>query len=110
MFDLTPDKLLTIVTLVMLALGALSFISGFILLIRQAFSSAIETIAAQTANLAQKGIAEDVAGLVGNARGLVDALNQLVRTSAGIGLFLIVFGSLLILAAFILGKQITPML
>lgn len=106
MFHLTPDQFMTLAAEIILILGALTFLTGFVLLLRQAFSRTIETIAAQTATMAQKGMAEDLVGLVGNAKSLVDALNQLVRTSAGIGLFLIVFGSLLMLAAFILGRQI----
>ena len=53
-------------------------------------SSEVKALATQTARLAQKGIAEEVAGLVGNASTLVDAMDQLVRTTRGIGIFLTV--------------------
>jgi len=52
----------------------------------------IKEIAQETSELAQKGISDDLSGLVGNASSLVDALNQLVRTAAGIGSFLILMG------------------
>jgi len=57
--------------------------------------------------LAQKGIAEDVAGLVGNASSLLSATNELVRTSAGIGVFLAVLGVVLMAAATWLVLQIS---
>jgi hypothetical protein len=64
-------------------------------------------LAAQTAQLAKKGIAEDVAGLVGNASTLLSATNELVRTSAGIGVFLAVLGFLLMGVATWLVLQIS---
>ncbi len=73
-------------------LGAASFITGVINLSLRASSSEIHTLAAQTARLAQKGIAEDVAGLVGNATALLDSMNQLVRTTRGVGIMLCLLG------------------
>jgi hypothetical protein len=66
----------------------------------------LNTIAEQTAKLAQKGITEDVAGLVGNARTLIEALNQMVKTTAGVGIFLILLGFALLGAAYALVIQI----
>jgi hypothetical protein len=55
----------------------------------------VHTLAVQTNRLAQKGILDDVAGLVGNASTLLDATNQLVRTTTGIGVFMVIVGFLL---------------
>jgi hypothetical protein len=60
----------------------------------------LKVIAEQTKKLGEKGISEDVAGLVGNASSLIDALNQLVKTTSGIGVFLIMIGFLLMLSAY----------
>ncbi len=54
---------------------------------------------AHPAQYLSKGIADDVAGLVGNASNLLSATNDLVRTSAGIGVFLAILGFLLMTAA-----------
>jgi hypothetical protein len=54
--------------------------------------------------VAQKGLAEEISGLVGNASALMDSLNQLVRTSAGIGIFLVVFGFVMLVVAFLMVK------
>jgi tellurite resistance protein TehA-like permease len=90
----------------LLGLGAIFLVIGIVILLTRVLGKDISTIAAQTAKLAQKGIAEDVAGLVGNASGLVDALNQLVRTAAGIGIFFIIIGLLLIAIAYSLAIQL----
>ncbi len=87
-------------------LGIISIGAGIILLITRVTGKAVQTIAAQTTRLAQKGLTEEIAGLVGNASSLMDAINQLVRTSAGIGIFLVLFGFIMMVAAFLMVKVI----
>ena len=64
--------------------------------------SELKEITQQTAKLTQHGIAEDMSGLVGNASNLVGALNQLVRTGSGIGIFLVLAGFILLGASYFL--------
>ena len=80
-------------------LGTITLLIGIFLLITRSAGKEVRTLATQTAQLAKKGIAEDVAGLVGNASTLLGATNDLVRTSAGIGVFLSVLGFLLMAVA-----------
>jgi len=80
-------------------LGVITLLIGILLLITRSANKEVRTLAAQTAQLAKKGIAEDVAGLVGNASTLLSATNDLVRTSAGIGVFLALMGFLLMTVA-----------
>jgi len=87
-------------------LGVIAMGAGIILLITRVSGKAVHTIAAQTARLAQKGLTEEIARLVGNASSLMDAINQLVRTSAGIGIFLVLFGFIMLVAAFMMVKMI----
>ena len=98
-------KLLMVIGLFLL--GILTLLVGIILLITRSAGKEVRTLAAQTAQLAKKGIAEDVAGLVGNASQLLSATNELVRTSAGIGVFLAVLGFLLMAVATWLVLQIS---
>ncbi len=93
-FDL---KLLMVIGLFLL--GALTLLVGILLLVTRSAGKEVRALATQTAQLAKKGIAEDVAGLVGNASNLLSATNDLVRTSAGIGVFLAILGFLLMTAA-----------
>ena len=101
-FDIT---LLMVVGL--FVLGVITLLIGILLLITRSAGKEVRTLAAQTAQLAKKGIAEDVAGLVGNASTLLSATNDLVRTSAGIGVFLAVLGFLLMAGATWLVLQIS---
>jgi hypothetical protein len=81
-------------------LGIISIMAGILLLVLRSGGKAVHSIANQAARLAQKGLAEDVAGLVGNASALVEAVTNLVRTNAGIGIFLVVFGFVMLLSAY----------
>jgi hypothetical protein len=87
-------------------LGMITFIVGVLILAFRASSSDVKALAAQTARLAQKGLAEEVAGLVGNATSLVDAMDQLVRTTRGVGIFLAAIGMLMMGVACWLAIQI----
>lgn len=106
LLDITKTELLMTMAQVALGLGIILLVIGVIILITRVLGGGVKEIAEQTARLAQKGIAEEIAGLVGNASTLVESLNQLVRTAAGVGVFLIVIGLLLMAAAYGLVMQI----
>jgi hypothetical protein len=80
--------------------GVVSMGIGVYILVSKVIGGDLKVIAEQTKKLGEKGISEDVAGLVGNASSLIDALNQLVKTTSGIGVFLIMIGFLLMLSAY----------
>ena len=103
--QLSSSDILPMFVIALFALGALILLAGIITLIRCTMSKEIRTLATQTNNLAQKGILDGIAGLVGNASTLLNATNQLVRTTAGIGVFMVIIGLGLIFASlFILTK------
>jgi len=101
-------ELLLIMAFSLFALGMLTTITGILILTTRVTSKDLRTIANQTSRLAQKGLAEEVAGLVGNASSLLDAMNQLVRTTAGVGVFLTLFGMCLMCAAGWIALKIYP--
>ncbi len=103
---ITPFNLVVFVIGGFFFLGMLTFIGGIFILAFRTSGTDIQALAAQTARLAQKGLAEEVSGLVGNASDLVDAMNQLVRTTRGIGIFLVVIGILMMGIACWLAIQI----
>jgi hypothetical protein len=104
MVPYTGHDLQLMVSMSLMVLGVVSILAGLLLLVGQATGKDVNTIANQAARLAQKGLAEEVAGLVGNARALVEALNQLARTKAGIGIFLFLFGFGMMLVAFFMAR------
>jgi hypothetical protein len=88
-------------------IGMIFSIIGAIVLINRSAGRDVRALTAQSALLAKKGIAEDVAGLVGNVSALLKATNELVRTAAGIGVFLILLGVMLMIGACWLAFQLS---
>jgi hypothetical protein len=103
---LNPFNMLVVMTITLFFLGLGTFLIGVFMLALRHSDQELKTIVNQTAQLAQKGIAEDVAGLVGNASNLLDAMNQLIRTNAGIGVYVTIIGLIIIGVACWLGVQI----
>ena len=90
------SEILLWMAIVLFGLGGLLLIAGAVVLLLHTRNKDVHTLAVQTNRLAQKGILDGVAGLVGNASTLLDATNQLVRTTTGIGVFMIITGFILI--------------
>jgi hypothetical protein len=103
---LTPFNLAVLIVGLLFLLGMITFTVGVLILAFRASSSDVKALATQTARLAQKGLAEEVAGLVGNASDLVDAMSQLVRTTRGVGIFLTAMGMVMMGVACWLAIQI----
>lgn len=99
---MAKEEIITLVTLVFMGLGFLSFLTGFIVLLTRVLGKGITKIAGETQKVVQKGITEEIASIIGNASVLLDSLNQMVTTAAGIGVFLMVLGVLIMIGAFAL--------
>ena len=103
MANFSTIEILMLMAGIFFFLGVTTAIVGIVILINRATGKEIRSMAMQTTRLAQKGLADSVAGLVGNASGLLDAINELVRTTAGVGVFLTMTGLvLMVLASFII--------
>ena len=100
----TPFNILMIMAITGFSIGLITFVAGILILALKPSSADIKTLISQTSNLAQKGIAEDISGLVG---GLAD--QGLVRTTSGVGVFLSVLGLILMLGSAWLAWQLTKM-
>jgi hypothetical protein len=92
MADINQWNIVLLMIAAIFGLGMFSFIMGIIVLVTKAMGKDVRNLATQTAKLAQKGVAEEITGLVGNASALMTALEQMVKTVTGIGLFLILLG------------------
>lgn len=106
MFSMTVNDFILTMASALLLCGVIVITVGVITLVSRLMGKELRTIADQTTKLAQKGITEDVSGLVGNARTLIEVLNQMVKTTAGIGAFLVIIGFVLLGAAYALVLQI----
>jgi TRAP-type uncharacterized transport system fused permease subunit len=105
MFQLNLQDTLSVIVAAMAVLGVIALASGIFVLFRKVMGDELKVIASQTTRLAQKGIAEEISGLVGNASSLLEALNQLVKTTTGVGVFLTLIGFILLVVAYYLGLQ-----
>jgi hypothetical protein len=103
-----PDFLLTLATGIFLV-GLVALCIGIFILVSRTLGKDITAIAQQTTNMAKKGITDEIAGLVGNASTLLGELNGLIKTSAGIGVFLVFIGILLMAGSYWVAIQIASM-
>ncbi len=94
------DQVRMFMSIAMFVLGLIVFIIGTITLLIGAFGRERANVLAQTNRLAQKGLAEDVAGLVGNASMLLNAMNEMAATRNGIGIVMMIFGAALMVAGY----------
>jgi uncharacterized protein YoxC len=92
--------------LVLQAIGVIVLGIGVYTLIKKVLGKELNTIADQTVKIAQKGITDEISGLVGNARALIEVLNEMVKTTTGIGIFLVILGGLLMAGAYLLVKSL----
>ncbi len=104
--DMLQDAIIAMI-IGLFIIGLISFVLGIIILIVRSGSKELKILAKQSTQLAQKGFAEEVAGLVGNASSLLSATNELIKTTAGIGVFLTLLGVALMIIACILALKFT---
>ena len=106
MISIPADQLMLLMAITLFILGLLGVIIGIAILVTRTASKEVRTLATQTTRLAQKGLSDDIVGLVGNTSALLDALNALVRTTAGIGVFITSVGLLMMVASGWLAYQL----
>ena len=87
-------------------LGCMCVLLGIFVLVSRGYSREIRALATHSARLGRKGMAEEVTGLVNSASELVGALNSLVKTASGAGLFLTILGIGMIAASYWVVEQI----
>ncbi|MEJ5202926.1 MAG: hypothetical protein WHV66_11900 [Anaerolineales bacterium] len=106
MFQLTVPEFMMTMAACLFVMGVLCILSGVFILVSKVMMGELRSVTRQVAHLAQKGIADDLSGLVGNTSALLEALTQLVRTASGVGMFLVMVGFLLVACSFYLVNQI----
>lgn len=106
MFSINLSETLSIIVIALAMFGIIALAAGIFVLFRKVMGDELRVIANQTTRLAQKGISEEISGLVGNASSLLEALNQLIKTTTGVGVFLTIIGFILMVVAYYLGLQL----
>ncbi len=96
MIPLTLVEIQILIAASVFLLGLICIILGILVLMTRGYNREVRSLASHTALIGKKGIAQDVTGLVQSASELVNAINQLVRTASGVGVFLIILGLLMV--------------
>ncbi len=106
MIPLSTIDMQMIIATTAFILGCMCVLLGIFVLVSRGYSKEIRALATHTARLGRKGMAEEVTGLVNSASELVGALNSLVKTASGAGLFLILMGVGMIAASYWVVDQV----
>lgn len=107
MFDFTVSNLILTLSIVILAMGVITFIVGIFTLAFKINSEDFNEISSQTARLLNKGMSEEISGMIGNASSLLQSINEMVRTKAGVGIFLLIVAFILLGCAYFLITRIS---
>ena len=99
------DKLQLIFLSGLYILGGITFIIGVGILLYDILGKSLNNIVTETNRLAQKGLTEELSGLVGNASTLLNTINEMVRTRNGIAISLIIVGLLMMILPYYLSLQ-----
>ncbi len=90
----------------LVVIGFLSLIFGLVVLVKKALSKEISEVTSEAAKLAKKGLLNDVGSSLQSASFLVKEMTELIKTTRGIGLTLIIIGIILISGGLALFKNI----
>lgn len=87
-------------------IGLICILLGIIVLMTRGYSGEVQALAAHTATIGQKGLGDEITGVVQSASELVAAINQLVKTANGVGVFLTCTGLLMIVGSYFVLTQL----
>ena len=104
----SPENFRFIFAFSLFLFGLLFVSAGFTKLMGFGITPYAKALAAQSARIGQKAISDDVARIAQAATQLSESVNNLLRTSAGIGAFLIFVGLLLLSASYSIMFVLNP--
>jgi hypothetical protein len=88
-------------SVVLFALGLCSCVAGLWTMLSRKYQQALKSISSQSAKVSSKALTDiALAPLLDGLSGLVKSIDQLVRTSAGVGAFLCLAGVVLCVTGF----------
>ena len=88
----SPESVELSLAFALMLFGMVFLIAGLWKLLAREFMPAARALAAQSARLSAKGLTDDISRVVDSAARLSESVNDLIRTSAGVGVFLIIVG------------------
>ncbi len=92
MYTHTLAELTYLILVSLFLLGMVTLATGIVVLLTRTMGKDLRAITKEASNLAKKGLIEDLSGFVGNASALLSATSEMVKTTAGVGILLIILG------------------
>jgi hypothetical protein len=83
-------------------IGLITFATGVAILVIRSIGKETRAVSKSLLHITEKGIADDLSGLVDNASSLMAATSNLIQTTKGIGVFLIISGSVFMILGIVL--------
>lgn len=106
MFALTANDFVLTLAGAIMVLGVIAFVIGLFTLAFKVTNGEFNEISSSSAKLISKGLSEDVSAMMGNASALLEAITQMTKTRAGVGMFLIIVSFILFIVSYYLVSQI----
>lgn len=106
MYEINQSDTLLIMAAALFFLGMCTLTMGLFVLVTRTMNKDIKNISNTASKMMQKGIADEVATLVNNASALLETVSQLVRTAAGVGIFVTALGLGMMAAAYWIVLQV----
>lgn len=97
---ISPDDFRPLFAYTLFLFGLVFVGAGFWRLLAITLNAQAKTLAVQSVRIGQKALGDDIARVTQATQQLLDSVNNLLRTSAGVGAFLIFIGLLLLTASY----------
>ena len=97
---LTATNFRMLMGLSFLPIGLFSILAGLYMLISSTFREEAKILAQQSAKISQKALTDGISMVTQSATALIDSVNNLIRTSSGNAILLVIIGALCELAAY----------
>tara|TARA_Y100000031_G_C7954200_1_gene262921 strand:+ start:156 stop:467 length:312 start_codon:yes stop_codon:yes gene_type:complete len=97
---ITLENIRLLIPIAQLIFSAVFLVAGLRKLLAKEFTPAARALASQSARIGQKGLRQNVSSISQTASALLNSVNQLVRTSAGVGAFLVLVGLFFMVSAY----------
>lgn len=78
--------------LLILGAGMLCLLAGILVLVFRGFTKEMRVLAGTSTELSKRAISHDMTALVSSASEILSLINQMMKTAAGVGAFLILVG------------------
>lgn len=98
----SPENFRNIFAYTLFLFGLTFIAAGFWRLLAIGLNAQAKALSAQTIRIGQKALSEDITRVTQAAQQLLESVNNLLRTSAGIGAFLIFVGLLMLTASYVI--------